>query len=77
MLGTGAMPIVISLKLAKKLKITATVTRIIVANVTIDSCNRTVSNVPVGLGYIVLRLRIMIMNKVLFDVFIGIQLMGS
>ena len=72
-LDNGGIHKVMSLKLAKKMKLEVILTarRIIMADGASGNWDGIVSNVSVRLGDMVVRVRFMIMNKVPFKVIIG------
>ena len=77
LLDTGAIPNVMSVKLADKLRLTPipTTRRIIVADGTSNSCEGTVVDVPVSFGKIVGHLKFLVLRSPPYELIIGLPTM--
>ena len=73
LLDSGAIPDIMSSRLAEKLKLEVEPTnrRIIVANGASEGVQGVVSNIPVGFGKVVVRLKFLVMESVPFDLIIS------
>ena len=73
LLDSGAIPDIMSARLAEKLKLEVEPTnrRIIVANGASEGVKGTVTNIPVGFGSVVTRLNFLVMESVPFDLIIS------
>ncbi len=71
--GSGALPNVMSDRLANKLKLSLTPTerRIIVADGSTEGCKGIASDVPVCFGMIVVRLKFIVIESVPYDLILG------